>query len=48
MHPTDAAQRNLKRDQNVVVTSRVGSVVLPVEISDDDAGCGEYPAWVGT
>ena len=35
MHPTDAAQRNLKRDQNVVVTSRVGSVVLPVEISDE-------------
>lgn len=35
MHPTDAAQRNFKRGQNVKVTSRVGSVVLPIEISDE-------------
>ena len=35
MHPTDAAQRNLQRGQNVEVSSRVGSVVLPIEISDE-------------
>ncbi len=35
MHPTDAAQRDLSPGQNVSVRSRVGSVVVPVEISDE-------------
>jgi anaerobic selenocysteine-containing dehydrogenase len=35
MHPTDAANRDLLDGQKVVVRSRVGSIVLPVEISDD-------------
>jgi anaerobic selenocysteine-containing dehydrogenase len=35
MHPTNAAERNLKRGQEVLVRSRVGSVVVPVEISED-------------
>lgn len=33
MHPRDAAQRQLKPGQNVSVRSRVGSVVVPIEIS---------------
>jgi anaerobic selenocysteine-containing dehydrogenase len=35
MHPTDAAERHLKRDQNVSVRSRVGCVELPVELSEE-------------
>jgi anaerobic selenocysteine-containing dehydrogenase len=35
MHPTDAADRNLKQGQEVVVTSRVGTIILPVELSDE-------------
>jgi len=35
MHPTDAADRDLLHGQNVVVRSRVGSIVLPVEISEE-------------
>jgi anaerobic selenocysteine-containing dehydrogenase len=35
MHPTDAAQRHLSAGQNVSVQSRVGSVVVPIEISDE-------------
>jgi anaerobic selenocysteine-containing dehydrogenase len=35
MHPSDAAYRQLSKGQNVVVRSRVGSVVLPIEISDE-------------
>lgn len=35
MHPQDAAQRNLSGGQNVSVRSRVGSIVVPVEISDE-------------
>ena len=35
MHPSDAAHRNLVTAQTVVVKSRVGSVELPVEISDE-------------
>ena len=35
MHPTDAAQRQLGSGQNVSVRSRVGSVVVPIEISDE-------------
>jgi anaerobic selenocysteine-containing dehydrogenase len=35
MHPTDAANRDLLDGQKVVVRSRVGSIVLPVEISDE-------------
>ncbi len=35
MHPTDAANRDLLNGQKVVVRSRVGSIVLPVEISDE-------------
>jgi anaerobic selenocysteine-containing dehydrogenase len=35
MHPTDAAQRNLSAGQNVSVRSRVGSVVVPIEISEE-------------
>ena len=33
MHPTDAAQRDLRTGQEVSVRSRVGSIVVPVEIS---------------
>ncbi len=33
MHPSDAAQRKLAPGQEVVVRSRVGTVVLPLEIS---------------
>jgi anaerobic selenocysteine-containing dehydrogenase len=35
MHPTDAAQRKLAKGEKVVVRSRVGSIVVPVEISDE-------------
>jgi anaerobic selenocysteine-containing dehydrogenase len=35
MHPADAAQRKLAPGQDVVVRSRVGVVVLPLEISDE-------------
>ena len=35
MHPSDAAHRQLSKGQNVLVRSRVGSVVLPIEISDE-------------
>ncbi|HYV14244.1 MAG TPA: molybdopterin-dependent oxidoreductase [Pyrinomonadaceae bacterium] len=35
MHPSDAANRDLLNGQKVVVRSRVGSIVLPVEISEE-------------
>jgi len=35
MHPVDAAQRQLAKGEKVVVRSRVGSIVVPVEISDE-------------
>lgn len=35
MHPTDAAERDLKPAQKVSVRSRVGCIVLPVEISEE-------------
>jgi anaerobic selenocysteine-containing dehydrogenase len=35
IHPTDAAIRQISTGQNVVVRSRVGSVMLPVEITDE-------------
>lgn len=35
MHPTDAANRDLLNGQMVKVRSRVGSIVLPVEVSDE-------------
>ena len=35
MHPTDAACRQLVSGQTVVVRSRVGSVALPLEITDE-------------
>jgi len=35
MHPTDAAQRELRAGQAVSVRSRVGSVVVPVEVSEE-------------
>ena len=35
MHPSDAADRDLLHGQKVVVRSRVGSIVLPVEISEE-------------
>ena len=35
MHPADAAHRQLKAGENVSVRSRVGSVVLPIEISEE-------------
>ena len=35
MHPTDAADRDLRQGQVVVVRSRVGSIVLPVELTDE-------------
>jgi anaerobic selenocysteine-containing dehydrogenase len=35
MHPADAAQRNLSTGQNVRVESRVGSIVIPIEVSDE-------------
>ena len=35
MHPADAAHRDLVNGQTVEVRSRVGSIVLPVEVSDE-------------
>jgi anaerobic selenocysteine-containing dehydrogenase len=35
MHPMDAAQRELKPGQEVSVRSKVGSVVVPIEITED-------------
>ena len=35
MHPTDAAHRHLEQGQKVSVRSRVGSVVVPIEISEE-------------
>jgi anaerobic selenocysteine-containing dehydrogenase len=35
MHPADAAHRDLRPGQQVSVRSRVGSVVVPIEISDE-------------
>jgi len=35
MHPTDAADRDLTPGQQVVVQSRVGAIVLPLEISEE-------------
>ena len=35
MHPDDAAERNLKQGQEAHVTSRVGTITLPVELSDE-------------
>jgi anaerobic selenocysteine-containing dehydrogenase len=35
MHPVDAAQRNLKSTQIVIVKSLVGSVKVPLEVSDE-------------
>jgi anaerobic selenocysteine-containing dehydrogenase len=35
MHPVDAKKRDLKPGQNVSVQSRVGSVVVPIEISEE-------------
>ncbi len=35
MHPTDAAHRELVNGQTVKVQSRVGSITLPVEVSDE-------------
>lgn len=35
MHPTDAAQRQLKPGQTVLVRSRVGTVSVPIEISEE-------------
>ncbi|HEX8138522.1 MAG TPA: molybdopterin-dependent oxidoreductase [Pyrinomonadaceae bacterium] len=35
MHPADAAERHLRPGQKVLVRSRVGSVELPVELSEE-------------
>jgi len=35
MHPADAAQRQFKAGQKVSVRSRVGSVEVPIEISEE-------------
>lgn len=35
MHPDDAASRSLVHGQPVTVRSRIGSIVVPVEVSDD-------------
>ena len=35
MHPTDATHRGLSAGQDVVVQSRVGSVVLPLEVTEE-------------
>lgn len=35
MHPADAAHRQLVRGQTVVVKSRVGSIEVPIEVSDE-------------
>ena len=34
MHPSDADRRQLVTGQNVRVRSRVGSIVLPIEVSE--------------
>jgi anaerobic selenocysteine-containing dehydrogenase len=35
MHPTDAAHRELKSGQKVVVRSRAGAIEIPIEISEE-------------
>ena len=35
MHPADAAARHLKPGQQALVSSRVGTITLPVELSDE-------------
>jgi anaerobic selenocysteine-containing dehydrogenase len=35
MHPNDAVQRQIKSGDNVQIRSRVGSIVIPVEVSED-------------
>jgi anaerobic selenocysteine-containing dehydrogenase len=35
MHPSDAAQRDLQQWQEVQIQSKVGTITLPVEISDE-------------
>jgi anaerobic selenocysteine-containing dehydrogenase len=35
MHPDDAADRNLEQGKEALVKSRVGSITLPVELSDE-------------
>jgi len=35
MHPTDAAHRQLASGQKVLVRSRVGSIVVPLEVSEE-------------
>ncbi|MGI8916987.1 MAG: molybdopterin-dependent oxidoreductase [Pyrinomonadaceae bacterium] len=35
MHPSDAAERHLTQGQNVSVQSRVGSIEVPIEISEE-------------
>jgi anaerobic selenocysteine-containing dehydrogenase len=35
MHPSDAAHRRLTSGENVLVRSRVGEIVLPLEITDE-------------
>lgn len=35
MHPDDAAHRQLANGQEVTVRSRVGSIVLPIEVTDE-------------
>ena len=35
MHPLDASKRGLSSGQNVEVRSRVGSIVIPIEVSDE-------------
>jgi anaerobic selenocysteine-containing dehydrogenase len=35
MHPDDAADRDLMSGQNVLVRSRSGEIVLPVEVSEE-------------
>ncbi len=35
MHPTDAAERHLRPGQEVSVRSRVGCIVVPIEISEE-------------
>jgi len=35
MHPDDAASRSLVHGQPVTVRSRIGSIVVPVEVSDE-------------
>ncbi len=35
IHPADAAERNLKQGQEAVIKSRVGTINLPVELSEE-------------